>query len=110
MNAQGTAVPWFRRDWLQLFVLGLLLWVAAIAVTLVTANPNLVPSLVLLGSFLVPVTFVAWLFERWRDEHVTTELGVKGFVVGGLLGVLGAAVLERAQDRKVGHRGSQPGG
>ena len=73
---------------------GFVLWVAAIVATLLTANPRLVPTLVLLGSFLVPVSFVAWAFEHWRDEHVTTELVVRAFVVGGLLGVLGSAVLE----------------
>jgi RsiW-degrading membrane proteinase PrsW (M82 family) len=92
--AESTTRPRLRRDWLPILITGFCLWVAAIAATLVTGNPNLVPSLVLLGSFLVPVTFVAWLFERWRDEYVTTELVVKAFVVGGLLGVLGAAVLE----------------
>jgi RsiW-degrading membrane proteinase PrsW (M82 family) len=40
------------------------------------------------------VTFVTWAFERWRDEDVTTEIVVSAFVVGGLLGVLGASVLE----------------
>ncbi len=82
------------REWLRILVIGFALWVAAIVATLLTANPHLVPTLVLLGSFLVPVSFVAWAFEHWQDEDVTTELVVRAFVVGGLLGVLGAAVLE----------------
>jgi RsiW-degrading membrane proteinase PrsW (M82 family) len=53
-----------------------------------------VPPLILLGSFLVPVSFVAWAFEHRRDEHVTAELVVTAFVVGGILGVLGASLLE----------------
>jgi RsiW-degrading membrane proteinase PrsW (M82 family) len=68
--------------------------VASLVVTLLTANANLVPTLILLGSFLVPVTFVAWSFEHWRDEHVTTELVVSAFITGGVLGVLGASLLE----------------
>jgi RsiW-degrading membrane proteinase PrsW (M82 family) len=83
-----------RRTWLRVFVVGLLLWIACLVVTLATGNSNLLPTLILLGSFLVPVTFVAWAFERWRDQHVTAELLVSAFVLGGLLGVLGAAVLE----------------
>ncbi|MCW2913065.1 MAG: Membrane proteinase PrsW, cleaves anti-sigma factor RsiW, family [Actinomycetia bacterium] len=81
-------------SWLKIFLAGLLLWVASLVVTLLTANANLVPTLILLGSFLVPVTFVAWSFEHWRDEHVTAELVVKAFVAGGVLGVLGASLLE----------------
>src|SRR5436305_656467 len=92
--AEDRVRPRARHEWLRVLVVGFLLWVAAIAATLVTGNPHLVPTLVLLGSFLVPVSFVAWAFERWRDEHVTTELVVRAFFVGGLLGVLGAAVLE----------------
>lgn len=83
-----------RHAWLRIFVIGLALWASCIAVTLVTRNVNLVPTLILLGSFLVPVTFAAWAFEHWRDEHVTTELLVNAFVVGGLLGVMGASLLE----------------
>lgn len=82
------------REWAQIFVGGFTLWLTCLVVTLLTANANLVPTLILLGSFLVPVTFVAWSFERWRDAHLTAELMVRAFVVGGLLGVLAAAVLE----------------
>jgi RsiW-degrading membrane proteinase PrsW (M82 family) len=81
-------------SWLRLFLAGLGLWVVSVVVTLMTANPNLVPTLVLLGSFLVPVTFVYWAFENWRDEHVTTERVITAFVAGGLLGVLGASLAE----------------
>jgi RsiW-degrading membrane proteinase PrsW (M82 family) len=73
---------------------GLALWVATIVVTLLTNNVTLVPTIVLLGSFLVPVSFVSLAFERWRDEHVTTELIITAFFVGGIFGVLGASVLE----------------
>lgn len=86
--------PVRRLGWVRVFLGGLLLWVASLAVTLVTANANLVPTLILLGSFLVPVTFVLWAFEHWRDEHVTAELVVSCFVTGGVLGVLGASLLE----------------
>jgi RsiW-degrading membrane proteinase PrsW (M82 family) len=72
----------------------LTLWLTSLVVTLLTGNANLVPTLILLGSFLVPVTFVAWSFERWRDAHITAELIVSAFLVGGLLGVLAAALLE----------------
>jgi RsiW-degrading membrane proteinase PrsW (M82 family) len=83
-----------RRGYAQIFFGGLVLWVATILVVLLTRNANLIPTLILLGSFLVPVSFVVWAFERWRDEHLTTDLIIQAFAVGGLLGVLGAAVLE----------------
>jgi RsiW-degrading membrane proteinase PrsW (M82 family) len=59
----------------------------------VTQNPNLVPTIILLGSFLVPVTFVAYAFGR-ADEVVTAQRILTAFVYGGVLGVLGASLLE----------------
>jgi RsiW-degrading membrane proteinase PrsW (M82 family) len=61
---------------------------------MLTANSNLVPTIVLLGSFLVPVTFVVWAYEHGRSAQVTVPLLFTAFVVGGVLGVLGAALLE----------------
>ncbi|GAA5044609.1 RsiW-degrading membrane proteinase PrsW (M82 family) [Thermocatellispora tengchongensis] len=82
------------RAWVKIFCTGLGLWVAAVVVTAVTSNPNLVPTVVLLGSFLVPVTFVAWAYGRGHAAGVTVELLFQSFIVGGVLGVLGASLLE----------------
>ncbi|XVV09197.1 PrsW family intramembrane metalloprotease [Actinoplanes sp. CA-131856] len=82
-----------RPAWAVILITGLLLWLATVAVTFATANANLVPTLVLLGSFLVPVTFVAWAYGK-RDEVITVEALFRLFVVGGILGVLGASILE----------------
>jgi protease PrsW len=88
------ARPPVRHLWARILGVGFVLWLAAVLVTFWTSNTNLVPTVALLGSFLVPVSFVAWAFEHRRDEHVTTEVVVTAFLVGGLLGVLGASVLE----------------
>jgi protease PrsW len=84
---------WSRRPWLGMFLGGLALWVATVAVTFVTQNPNLVPTIILLGSFLVPVTFVTYAFQR-AGEIVTAQRILTAFVYGGVLGVLGASLLE----------------
>ena len=84
------------RPWLRVFVVGLLLWVASVAVTFLTENTNLVPTVILLGSFLVPVTFVVYAFEEHADQVVTSQRIFAAFVYGGVLGVLGASVLEAA--------------
>jgi protease PrsW len=64
-------------------------------VTFTTRNANLVPTVILLGSFLIPVTFVSFAFER-ADAVLTTQRILTAFVYGGVLGVLGASVLESA--------------
>lgn len=83
-----------RRTWLRIFLTGLALWLLTVVVTFLTGNPNLVPTLVLLGSFLVPVTFVVWAFGRRHSGEVTAELLFSTFVTGGVLGVLAASLLE----------------
>jgi RsiW-degrading membrane proteinase PrsW (M82 family) len=83
-----------RGGWTKIFGWGLLLWVLSVVVTYATANVLLVPTLVLLGSFLVPVTFVTWAFERGRSDEITTQLLFRMFVVGGVLGVLAASLAE----------------
>jgi RsiW-degrading membrane proteinase PrsW (M82 family) len=90
----ATARPRPRRGWLRMFLTGLLLWVLTAVVTFLTGNPNLIPTLVLLGSFLVPVSFVAWAYGRRHSGEVTAELLFSTFVTGGILGVLAASVLE----------------
>jgi len=84
------------RQWLRVLVVGLLLWAASVVVTFATGNTNLVPTVILLGSFLVPVTFAAYAFERHADQVVTAQRIFAAFVYGGVLGVLGASVLEAA--------------
>ena len=82
------------RAWLRIFLGGLALWIATVVVQFTTLNPNLVPTLILIGSFLVPVTFVAWAFERRDTGELTPALVSRTFLTGGVLGVLAASVLE----------------
>jgi RsiW-degrading membrane proteinase PrsW (M82 family) len=83
-----------RRIWLRVLLGGLALWTATVVVTYLTDNINLVPTLVLLGSFVVPVTFVAWAFEHRDSGELTAGLVLSTFVTGGVLGVLSASLLE----------------
>jgi S1-C subfamily serine protease/RsiW-degrading membrane proteinase PrsW (M82 family) len=98
-GAAGTGAEphgwWSRRPWLHMFLGGLGLWVATVVVTFATANANLVPTIILLGSFLVPVAFVTYAFGH-ADRVVTAQRIFTAFVYGGVLGVLGASVLEAA--------------
>ncbi|WP_344027821.1 PrsW family glutamic-type intramembrane protease [Streptomyces luteireticuli] len=79
--------------WLRCLLGGLALWVLAVVVTVTTQNTNLLPTLILLGSFLTPGCFALWAAERYGRE-LGAGLLISCFVVGGVLGVLGASVLE----------------
>ena len=81
------------RIWLRIFLGGMALWVATVLVTFATQNSNLIPTIILLGSFLVPVTFVTYAFSH-ADPIITPQRVFGAFVVGGTLGVLGSSLLE----------------
>src|SRR4029453_5964567 len=69
----------------RIFLGGLGVWVAAVVVTFATSNANLVPTIILLGSFLVPVAFVTYAFAH-ADEVVTAQRIFTPFVYGGGVG------------------------
>ncbi|GHD99165.1 PrsW family intramembrane metalloprotease [Streptomyces alanosinicus] len=72
---------------------GLALWALTAWITYETRNSTPLPTLILLGSFLVPVVFVLWAYERHgRDLGVSAILGC--FLAGGALGALGASLTE----------------
>ncbi len=79
--------------WWKALLTGLLLWGLSILVTVVTLNANLVPTLILIGSFLVPFAVVLFAAERISRSISVTHLLV-AFFVSGVLGVLGASLLE----------------
>jgi RsiW-degrading membrane proteinase PrsW (M82 family) len=89
------SLPRTWPSWVRILIGGLALWVATVLVTFATSNANLVPTIILLGSFLVPVTFVTYAFGR-ADQVLTAQRIVTAFVYGGVLGVLGASTLEAA--------------
>ncbi len=90
----GSSTSRSRLSWWRVLLLGGALWIASVVVTWLTGNFNLVPTVVLLGSFLVPVTAVIWYLDHYESPHLAGRDVLNGFMVGGVLGVLGASLLE----------------
>jgi protease PrsW len=67
-----------------------------------TSNPNFAPSVILLGAFLVPVTFVTYLYERLPSWDVSLPALVVCFLWGGVLGTVIAGTLEYDLARSLG--------
>jgi predicted permease len=82
--------------WRRTFVTGLLLWIASVLVTGLTQSLNMIPTVVLLGSFLVPATAVIWYLDHYRSDAVTPALAARAFIIGGVIGVLAASWSSRA--------------
>ncbi|GGT26675.1 PrsW family glutamic-type intramembrane protease [Streptomyces griseoviridis] len=84
------------RHWSWAAVLGVglaLFWLLRVAL-ISTGNPNLVPSLIFLGAAVVPVTFVTFVAGRRLDFGVGPGIAAVTALVGGVLGVATAGVLE----------------
>jgi RsiW-degrading membrane proteinase PrsW (M82 family) len=83
-----------RRFWLWLLAGGTLVWAVAVAITAATRDPILAPTVILVGSFLVPATMVAFALSRAGVRPLEAEAVVLGFVVAGSLGVVLSALVE----------------
>jgi RsiW-degrading membrane proteinase PrsW (M82 family) len=80
--------------WLRVGLAGVLLWGASVLVILVTKDPILIPTVVLLGSFVVPVTWARRALERDHADGLRLGIIIRTFVNGGAAGILSAALLE----------------
>jgi RsiW-degrading membrane proteinase PrsW (M82 family) len=82
------------RLWRILLVAGLAVWLFSAAITEITNDDILVPTVIVVGSFLVPATMVSFALSRRRAPNLTVEEVVLGFLAAGTLGVVATALLE----------------
>jgi protease PrsW len=83
-----------RWRWLTVLLSGLLLWILSVVVTALTGNLNLIPTVVMLGSFLVPAAAVTYYLDHAPSNTISGQRVFFAFLYGGVLGVLAASLLE----------------
>jgi RsiW-degrading membrane proteinase PrsW (M82 family) len=84
----------YRRVWFIIAAGGIALFIIAEIVLVTTGNPLFIPTVILLGAFIIPVAFVAYFYEYIRDRDISIPLLATCFVVGGLVGVIMAGFIE----------------
>ncbi len=88
-------VPVVRRNgWLKVLTTAAIFYILLLVALLLTRNSNLFPTLAMVGSFMVPVAYVAFIYERRHLSRLTMPTVSMTFIYGGLLGVIAAALLE----------------
>ena len=95
--AAPTAAGRVKRNlpWITCLVVGSLLWLGALVITKdVTNDPILIPTVILLGSFVVPLTVLFFAMTRERADRLPPMVMFLGFIAGGTIGVLSSALLE----------------
>jgi RsiW-degrading membrane proteinase PrsW (M82 family) len=70
------------------------LWVASVADVYLTGNVIVLPTVVLVGSFLVPVTGVIWYLDHDPSPALSPRRVLAAFILAGAIGVLAASMLE----------------
>lgn len=83
-----------RRSWFRILLLGFAIYISTIIAFSSTGNPNLFPTIALVGNFLVPVSFVAFFYERRNRFNISMASTALSFIFGGILGTVAAAILE----------------
>jgi RsiW-degrading membrane proteinase PrsW (M82 family) len=99
VNESSVAVPERMEAtrggyWLRVLLVGLPLFVLGIVVFGVTGNPNLFPTVALIGNLLVPISYVAFFYQRRHLSSVDMPTTARAFLYGGVLGTFAAALLE----------------
>ena len=89
------AVSWMQRAWWKVLLIGFVLYLVETKLLASSGNPNLVPTVIFLGAFLVPVTYVVFLYEHGVFARVSPAVVALTFFFGGVLGTMAAQLIEQ---------------
>ncbi|HEX9386791.1 MAG TPA: PrsW family glutamic-type intramembrane protease, partial [Anaerolineales bacterium] len=82
------------NSWWRVLLIGFFFYLATLVALILTRNPVLFPTVVLVGSFMIPVAYVAFFYDRRQQSRLTVPMIARSFIYGGLFGVLAASLLE----------------
>jgi RsiW-degrading membrane proteinase PrsW (M82 family) len=86
--------PQKKGLWWRVLLTAFFLYLLGLVILIFTGNPNLFPTIVMLGSFMFPAAYVAFFYERRHLSRLTLPTIALSFFYGGLLGVFAASLLE----------------
>ena len=76
------------------FSSGAVVWIIGAAITAATNDDILVPTLILVGSFLMPLCMVMFALTREGEDQLPHDKILLAFLLGGSVAVVGSAYLE----------------
>ena len=88
------SAPAGTSSWWRVLLTGLLFYVTTLGALILTRNPILFPTVVMVGSFMIPVTYVAFFYDHRHISRLTVPTIAGAFIYGGLFGVIAASILE----------------
>jgi RsiW-degrading membrane proteinase PrsW (M82 family) len=87
--------PLARQQWWRVLAIGALLYWATMKLLASSGNPNFAPTVIMIGSFLIPVAYVTYLYESESLVEVPLPTLALTFFYGGVLGTIAAQLLEQ---------------
>lgn len=92
----------YQKTWFLVVVSGLVLFLATDLALIATTNPNYLPTVILIGAFLIPVAFVTYIYQRVPMGEIPLAPIAVTFLWGGALGTILSGVLEYQTVRQLG--------
>lgn len=83
-----------KYKWSKILLIGFVTYIFGILVFIFTKNPNMFPAIVILGNFLIPVTYVSFFYEKRVLSKIRMADILMAFFYGGFLGTFAASILE----------------
>lgn len=90
---KAMVVSQWQRWWWKILIVGIALYSLVNNVTFSTENIFLLPQLFMIGTFLVPIVYTAYLYEDGTLYDVPLSKVALVFFFGGVIGCLVASVL-----------------
>ncbi|MBN1644277.1 MAG: PrsW family intramembrane metalloprotease [Dehalococcoidales bacterium] len=87
-------MKFIKQPWLQILVIGIILFAGAEEALRATGNPNFFPTVIILGASVIPVTFAAYFYKHVKRRELSLPLLTSSFVIGGISGLLIAGFIE----------------
>ena len=73
MTLQSDVSPVVRRtgSWWRILFLGSLAFAMGVGLLVLTGNPNLFPTVAMLGNWMIPAAYVSFFYERRHLSNIT---------------------------------------
>jgi RsiW-degrading membrane proteinase PrsW (M82 family) len=93
-GARTKAVPIDRFLWLKILISGIVMFVLLERAVVVTGSVTYIPSLLAVGTFTLPLAFVAFLYTRNKTPRVSVSNLLICVLWGGVVGTVLAGLVE----------------
>lgn len=90
---KSMVVSQWQRWWWKILIIGILIYTVVSSVFTTTENVFLLPQLFMVGTFLVPIVYTAYLYEDGTLYDVPLSKIALVFFFGGVIGTVSATLL-----------------